>query len=233
MAFEKSSTWIHRAYRKLKVALGADPGRIPEETGPREVFQIKVALLDIEPPIWRRMLIPADHTLADLHIAIQVAFDWEGWHGHVFTVHGREYASRDPVEVAKARDEIIPLAKLDLKPGTGIRYVHDFGDNWVHDIVVETVLAPAEPIMAPVCLEGRRAGPPDDCGGPLGYKHLLQALQNRRHPQHRDLKEWVGSGWRAEDFHLDEVNASLKDRFAPDQPPSTQKREPSDPHPIG
>jgi hypothetical protein len=87
----------------------------------REVLQVKVTLLDIEPTIWRRLLIPAHHTLAELHGAIQVAFGWEGWHGHVFTVRGREYGSRDPVEVAGTRDERVPLEKLDLKPGANIR----------------------------------------------------------------------------------------------------------------
>jgi hypothetical protein len=197
------------------------------------VLQVKVALLDIEPPIWRRLLIPAHHTLADLHGAIQVAFGWEGWHCHVFTVRGSDYGSREPREVAGARDERIPLAKLDLKPGMSIRYVHDFGANWVHEILVEEVLVPEELTVTPVCLEGKRAGPPDDCGGPLGYRHLLKALQNRRHPEHRDLEEWIGSEWRPEAFHLDEVNANLRDRFAPAKAPTTRKAESSELQPMG
>jgi hypothetical protein len=238
MASSEGGHWAHRVGRLLKIVLGVRPGRLSEGmavpwTASREVLQVKVALLDIEPTIWRRLLIPAHHTLADLHDAIQVAFGWEGWHGHVFTVRGREYGSQDPVEVAGARDETILLAKLDLRPGTSIRYVHDFGDNWIHEILVEKVMVPEEPSMAPVCLEGRRAGPPDDCGGPLGYKHLLKALRNRKHPEHRDLKDWVGSDWRPEAFHLDEVNAKLRDHFAPAKPSSIQKVEPSDLHPIG
>lgn len=192
-----------------------------------------MALLDIEPTIWRRLLIPAHHTLAELHDAIQVAFSWEGWHGHVFTVRGRDYGSQDPVEVPGVRDERIPLAKLDLTPGTSIRYVHDFGDNWSHEILVEKVLVQDEPNLAPACLDGRRAGPPDDSGGPLGYMHLLAALRNRKHPEHRDLKEWVGSDWRPEAFHLDEVNARLRERFAPAKPPPIQTTEPTDFHSMG
>ena len=238
MASSKEGNWAHRACRFLKIVLGGHPGRISEGTAApwaasREVLQVNVALLDIEPIIWRRLLIPAHHTLAELHGAIQVAFGWEGWHGHVFTVHGREYASRDPVEVAKARDENIPLAKLELQPGASIRYVHDFGDNWVHEILVEKVLVLEEPSVAPVCLEGRRAGPPDDCGGPLGFKHLLKVLGNRKHPEHRDLKEWVGSDWRPEAFHLDEVNGKLRDSFAPAKAPSTRKAESSEIQPLG
>ena len=238
MASSEGGNWVHRAWMILKAALSAHPGWVPGETGStwtdsREVLQLKVALLGIEPPIWRRMLIPARHTLADLHGAIQVAFGWEGWHGHVFTVRDREYASQDPVEVAKARDEKIPLAKLELKPGTSIRYVHDFGDNWVHEILVEKVLVLEEPSVSPVCLEGRNAGPPDDCGGPLGFNHLLKVLRNRKHPEHRDLKEWVGTEWRPETFRLDEVNAKLRDSFAPAEAPSTRKAESSELHPMG
>jgi len=238
MASTEGGNWPHRAWRLLKIVLGGRPGRISEGTtatwtASREVLQVKVALLDIEPTIWRRLLIPGHHTLAELHDAIQVAFGWEGWHGHLFTVRGREYGSRDPAEVAGARDERIPLAKLDLKPGTSIRYVHDFGDNWVHEILVEKVLVPEEPIVAPVCLEGKRAGPPDDSGGPLGFKHLLKALRNPKHPEHRNLKEWVGTDWRPETFRLDEVNAKLRDTFAPAEAPPTRKAESSERHPRG
>ena len=238
MASSEAGNWAHRGWRLLKAALRGHPGQVPEgtaatSTASLEVLQVKVALLDIEPPIWRRLLIPAHHTLADLHGMIQVAFGWEGWHCHVFTVRGRDYGSQEPREVAGARDERISLAKLDLKPGTSIRYVHDFGDNWVHEILVEEVLVPEEPIVAPSCLAGKRAGPPDDCGGPLGYKHLLKALKDRRHPEHRDLKEWVGSEWRPEAFRLDEVNAGLRDRFAPAKIASTRKTESSELQPMG
>jgi hypothetical protein len=98
---------------------------------------------------------------------------------------------------------------------------------------VEKFLVLEELSVVPVCLEGRRAGPPDDCGGPLGFKHLLKALRNRKHPEYRDLKEWVGSDWRPEAFHLDEVNAKLRDSFAPAKAPSTRKAESSELHPMG
>lgn len=238
MASSAYGNWGHRAWGLLKIVLGGRPAWIPAGsaatwTASREVLQVRVALLDIEPTIWRRLLIPAHHTLAELHGALQVAFGWEGWHGHVFTIHGREYGSRNPVEVAGARDERIPLTKLALKPGTSIRYLHDFGDNWVHELLVEKVLVPEDPMEGPVCMDGRRAGPPDDCGGPLGYKQLLKAWRNRKHPEHRDLKEWVGSDWRPESFHLDEVNAGLRKRFALAKAPSTRKAESSELHPMG
>lgn len=226
MVSPEGGNWVRRAWMLLKARAG-HVGRSDEEVHPTGmtadvVIQVKVVLLDIDPPIWRRLLMPAHCTLADLHDSIQVAFGWEGWHCHVFEVWGREYGSRDPVEVKGARDERVALAKLGLAPGTSIHYVHDFGDNWAHEILVEKILEPDERIEFPVCLEGRRSGPPDDCGGPSGYKHLLKVWRNRNHPEHRDLKEWLGSDWKPEVFRPDELNSALKERFASATDPSVQ-----------
>lgn len=188
---------------------GHDPG------SPQDGFQLKVTLCGIRPPIWRRLLVPARHTLAQLHKAIQAAFGWEDDHLHVFIVFGEEYGPRDPEGEMEVRSERVALTRLGLEPKDKIRYEYDFGDDWVHDITVEKILAPTEPCTIPVCLAGKRSCPPEDCGGTGGYEELLEALDDADHPRHGEFLEWLEDDWDPDWFSLDYVNACLKARFAP------------------
>jgi hypothetical protein len=81
-----------------------------------------------------------------------------------------------------------------------MRYVYDFGDDWVHKVVVEKVL-PADPrISYPVCVAGKRACPPEDCGGVWGYREFLAAISDPDHPEHEEMLEWVGGAFDPEEF---------------------------------
>jgi len=185
---------------------------------PQDVVHLKVSLRGITPPVWRRLLVPARTTLAQLHSAIQVAFGWENYHLHGFTVHGEEYGPQDPDGEMDVRSEGIALAKLGLKAKTKIRYEYDFGDCWVHDITVEKILVSEVPLVAPVCFGGKRACPPEDCGGGPGYEDMLEALDDPTHPRHEEFFEWLGGGWDPEEFDLENVNARLTARFTPAKP---------------
>ena len=88
-------------------------------------------------------------------------------------------------------------------------YEYDFGDSWLHDVVVEKVLPPDPAFKHPACLAGANACPPDDCGGMGGYYNMLEALGNPKHPEHADLEEWIGGEWDAERFDLDEISGKL------------------------
>jgi hypothetical protein len=44
------------------------------------ILQVKVWLTGISPMVWRRVLVPANFTLRELHGVIQVAIGWEGIH---------------------------------------------------------------------------------------------------------------------------------------------------------
>jgi len=182
---------------------------------PQEVFQLKVSLRGIRPPVWRRLLVSAHTTLAQLHSAIQVAFGWEDYHLHVFTVHGEEYGPRDPDGEMDVKGEGIALAKLGLGAKAKFRYEYDFGDGWVHDLTVEKILVHEDSLLVPVCLGGKRACPPEDCGGAGGYEDMLEALEDPTNPRHEELAEWLDGEWDSEDFDLEVVNARLTARFAP------------------
>jgi hypothetical protein len=179
------------------------------------MLQLKVVLADIRPPIWRRVLVPASYSLAKLHQVIQAAFGWEDCHLHRFRIHGEDYGPPDLDADEAFRSERVTLGKLGLQAKTKFSYEYDFGDSWEHGITVEAVLT-ADPSSAPVCLAGKRACPPEDCGGPWGYQDLLATIADPGHPEHESMKEWLGNdGWDAEAFHLDQVNDLLSQAFAP------------------
>jgi hypothetical protein len=89
-------------------------------------------------------------------------------------------------------------------------YEYDFGDSWEHLIVVEKILPPDADFQHPVCLAGANACPPDDCGGIPGYYNLVEALADPKHPEHEELKEWIGGDWDPLRFDLEKTNRSLK-----------------------
>jgi hypothetical protein len=157
----------------------------------RTVHKVKITLRGSRPPIWRRLEVPSSITLQHLHRIIQEGFGWEGCHLWVFQTPTGEYGVAD----RELGHRSAASAKLqDVAPCAGdrIRYTYDFGDDWEHDLLVENVF-PAEPGVAyPRCLTGRRAGPPEDCGGIWGYQELLEILTDPGHPEHSNRLEWLG-----------------------------------------
>nr|WP_299486226.1 tyrosine-type recombinase/integrase [Acaryochloris sp. IP29b_bin.137] len=160
------------------------------------IYQLKITLLGVRPQVWRRIQVPETTTLAQLHTVIQAVMGWEGYHLHQFS---------------ESEDETLTLAELlgdDLFP---FGYTYDFGDMWQHEIKVEKRLASKPGKDYPVCLAGKRACPPEDCGGDWGYAHLLRVLKNHRHSQYEERMEWVGSDFDPKAFDLVQVNQSLRE----------------------
>lgn len=50
------------------------------------VYRLRIKLRGISPPIWRRLLIPVNSTILNLHEAIQAAMGWEDVHLNRFTI---------------------------------------------------------------------------------------------------------------------------------------------------
>lgn len=180
------------------------------------VAVLRVTLVDSQPPIWRRLLVPANIRLDRLHDVIQAAMGWEDYHLHAFTDGTDRYGRLDDDDDAELghRDErAVPLSRI-LGPNTGpLRYEYDFGDSWEHDIVLEAVVAATAEDRYPSCVAGERAGPPEDCGGIGGYEELQRALADPHHPDHEHLREWVGLPdgvtWDAAGLDLAKANARI------------------------
>lgn len=167
---------------------------------PRQIYQLKVTLLDVTPPVWRRVLVPAAYTLDRIHRVIQYAMGWQAYHLHSFDIGGEQYGEPDPVGGLGVDDEL--ETRLDAVAGKGdvLRYTYDFGDWWEHDVTVEDVLAADPDERYPVCVDGARACPPEDVGGAFGYAEFLTALADTRHPRYELMRSWLGREFDPEAF---------------------------------
>jgi len=175
-------------------------------------YQLKITLADIEPPIWRSILVPGLLTLDRLHRVIQQVMGWTDAHLHEFVIGRQRYGKPDPDATVSTvlPDRRVRLQNFAPPPDGRFIYRYDFGDNWEHEVVVEQIL-PADPHgRGPVCLAGARHGPPEDCGGPGGYDELLAALRDPGHPGHEEMLAWVGGRFDPEHVDLDAINRALR-----------------------
>jgi Plasmid pRiA4b ORF-3-like protein. len=175
-------------------------------------YQLKITLQDVDPPIWRRVLVPSDFTLFDLHRVIQIVMGWEDCHLHDFSIKRQRYALPDIVDSDQEGDESETRLCDVVRPRSKFLYQYDFGDGWMHDLVVEKAVHDVA-AAGPFCVDGERAGPPEDSGGPWGYQVKLEALANPHDEESEELREWIGNDFDAELFERDSVNAQLHDSF--------------------
>ncbi|MCZ6675959.1 MAG: plasmid pRiA4b ORF-3 family protein [Candidatus Poribacteria bacterium] len=183
-----------------------------QQTAEPSIYQLKVSLKGSKPPIWRRIQVQRDTRLDALHHILQVVMGWEDSHLHQFTAGGVYYGTPDPDfgfdeaenEADVALDQVVSRVKQKLT------YEYDFGDSWEHELILEKILPPKAGADYPICLTGKRACPPEDCGGIWGYYDFLQAIEDPNHPDHDDMLEWVGGAFDPEAFDRDEINGALK-----------------------
>ena len=175
------------------------------------IYQIKITLEESHPPIWRRVLVKSSTTLARLHDVIQCAMGWEDYHLHEVHSKKTRYAPCFPDGSSDAEDESrVQLKTVAARAGAKLRYTYDFGDGWRHELKVEKILEPEKGAKYPVCVGGKRACPPEDCGGTWGYYDLLEILGDPTHEQHEEMMEWIGDPFDPDAFDLDEVNRILR-----------------------
>lgn len=179
-----------------------------------EVYQIKVTLRYTRPPIWRRLLVPASLTLERLHNVLQVAMGWDDSHLHEFHFSPKRVWQPDPRERSRGlqnrrNESSLRLSVVLGRVGATALYTYDFGDGWEHTIVVEKILPPEPGVLYPLCVGGKRQGPPEDCGGIPGYYRLLEAIRDPSHQDHEEMLEWVGDDFDPEAFSVDTLNRSL------------------------
>ena len=185
---------------------------------PALVYQMKVTLLDIRPPIWRRFLVASDRTLYRLQLILQTVMGWDNYHLYRFTIDGVRFGEPDEEyepDIKHARRT--KLCKIIDAENQKIFYTYDYGDGWEHEILVENILPMTSGTQYPICLEGERACPPEDCGGPPGYDRLLEIIQNPGDEEYEHMMLWVGGHFDPEAFDLQEVNWELKIQHQPGQ----------------
>lgn len=184
------------------------------------IYQLKVSLKGAKPPIWRRILIPSNMELIDLHDAIQAAMGWQDCHLHQFK-QGRKSFQSDPDAdfpgigaFETQSSDGVRIGDLLRKEKEKIAYEYDFGDSWEHEILLEKMAEPEEGQAYPLCIKGMRACPPEDCGGLWGYYNLLEILEDPECDEHDEMMDWAGGPIDPEAFDLDEANARIRQLFA-------------------
>lgn len=198
--------------------LVSDPELLPRRDEPA-IYRLRVDLDDVRPPIWRRLDLPSDLSLDRLHLVLQAAMGWWDSHLHAFrmasTVPGREIAPFLTTYDLEEGDE--GIAERDVRldevlntPGQMLRYEYDFGDGWQHTLQLEKVL----PSGRPGCRAGRRACPPEDCGGTQGYKEILAVLAGKgagADPEaSAQLLGWLPRGWSPDSFDRAWVDEAVR-----------------------
>jgi hypothetical protein len=205
-------TRSRRKARGFAAGTGLAVRKEPKEE--RSIYQLKITLGGIRPPIWRRVQVDGSVTLAVLHQIFQIAMGWEGVHLHCFRVGQVRYSSPAPdtdfEDSGDESDEAVRLNEIARREKAKFVYEYDFGDGWEHAVLVEKIMEPEAGCKYPVCVAGQRACPPEDCGGPYGYLNYLEAMADPSHEAHEEMKEWIGDDWDAEAFDLEEVNTDLR-----------------------
>lgn len=181
------------------------------------MYLLKIKLLDIEPEIWRRFVVPADITLDRLHDVIQIVMGWHDYHLHEFIIGKKRY-TEDPEfpEDGLEEEDRYYLVDLIKRKGQKFTYIYDFGDNWEHELVLEDSRYFDPELQAEIeCLEGERACPPEDVGSVPGYYDFCEAVRDPSNEDHENLTLWYDSfpwyetAFDSERFDLDKVNREL------------------------
>jgi hypothetical protein len=180
----------------------------------RSVAYVLVILLkEIEPPIWRRLIVPSSISLKKLHLVLQTTMGWANYHLHQFETAEGVFGTPDPDYPDGTLNEArIRLDRFLVGPGDCIQYEYDFGDGWMHELRLEKVIAPVEGDISIECIDGARACPPEDVGGPHGYLEFLHAILDPVHAEHEPMVEWIGGAFDPEKFDAKAVNRALSPR---------------------
>jgi hypothetical protein len=184
-----------------------------------QTYQFKIQIQDIQkPPVWRRVLVPAQITFDQFHQIIQVVFGWEDCHLYQFSQYGWGsepiYKIPDPeYDDETILDSVIgKLSDVFDTVGQKFIYIYDFGDNWKHNITLEEISDTK--IAVANCIAGKGACPPEDCGGIPGYYNLIEILSNPKNPEYKEMKNWLGikkdEQWDVNAFDITATNERLK-----------------------
>ncbi|MCC5888495.1 MAG: plasmid pRiA4b ORF-3 family protein [Gammaproteobacteria bacterium] len=189
----------------------------------RDLLRLRVELENIEPPIWRELLVPARFSFWDLHVAIQDSMGWWDTHLHDFRITDtfggedrrfgipdEEWGFGDQAQVDAGWEHRV-IDHLDT-PGDTTLYSYDYGDGWEHRVTLLSIEARSKGQRYPQCVAGERACPPEDCGGPYRYADLLEAIADPSHPEHEELRSWVPQAFDPERFDPKAVRFSQPTR---------------------
>ena len=186
------------------------------------VYQLRITLKYISPPIWRLVQVPMEFRLDQMHTLIQLVMGWDDSHLHGFDLASSKRGRRPerqfmPAEVMgelfvdEAEDESkMSIGELCPRVNDKLVYTYDYGDNWIHEIKVQKILSAKPGEHYPLIMKGKRACPPEDCGGLPGYENLLYILSDPAHEEYEEILDWIGENFDPEEFDLEGVAEYLR-----------------------
>lgn len=178
--------------------------------GEGHIAVLRIEVLDVTQPIWRRLLVSMRASLLELHGIIQHSLGQFAAEEHHFELDGVRYVDPGAAERHRRATDETAIASLALGPGS--RMVHlaaTESEPWRHVVSVEQVGPRLVGQRVPLCLDGSGAPPPDDCDGPRRYTELLQALASPLDPRAAELREWLPEEFDPRYVDLNAVNAQL------------------------
>lgn len=178
------------------------------------IYRFKITLREVQPTIWRELLVEPEMSLDELHYIIQTTMLWTAQHTFLFKANGTSYGEpeEDSTDIEEAA--VVAIEDVFTKKGDKAEYIYDFNnddDNWVMDIELMGTEDEDAKLTYPHCTNGARNAPPEDAGGATGYETLLTALADPQNPDRADLLEWLGEDFDPEFFDKEEINAEFND----------------------
>jgi hypothetical protein len=176
----------------------------------QSVFRLRIQLNDVDPVTWRRLLVPAAIRMTKLADILLAAMGWSNSHLHAFTVGDARYGMNYDEYPDGEIDEKSVTVLHALRDERRFTFEYDFGDSWEHEVVIEELTSSYFGLKFAVCLDGANACPPDDVGGPWGYREFLNAIADPAHEEHEHYLNWVGGSFNPAELDLGEVNSLLQ-----------------------
>lgn len=180
----------------------------------KNVYQFKITLKNIKPSVWRCIQVPENYSFWDLHVAIQDSFGWSDFHLHEFTTIDNNYKRIKRIglpDEEMMESDVLPGWEenisdwFSLDKNRAMNYTYDFGDDWEHRVELEKIIQKEDKNKYPICIKGKRACPPEDCGGVWGYEDKLKIMKDPEHSEHDEIVEWMGEFFDPEEFDCKEV----------------------------
>lgn len=175
-------------------------------------YELKIVLLNTAPLVYRRIMVPRDILLENLHFVIQRAMGWDDEHLHEFVIgkkrYSQDHSNRLGLSEPPVNESIVRLNGV-AKPNATFKYQYDFGDCWLHEVTIEREILSETSQRLAICTGVENACPPEDCGGAYGYSNMLAIVSEPQHEEYEHMREWLGDEFDPQQFSLTTVNALL------------------------
>lgn len=174
-------------------------------------YTLRIKLRGISPSIWRKIVVPSSIKLTSLAEIIIEAMGWWNEHLHQFrkgnAYYATKYMEEDEAGWSNSRwGGDYSIAHLLKKEKDNTVFEYDYGDSWEHDVTLSKIEDFEEDETPYVrLLGGKRACPPEDCGGVPGYYDLCEAMKHPRSAHAKEMKEWLGHTFNPEEFDFEET----------------------------